>query len=187
MLIPSLGQEGPLEEEMATHCSILAWEIPWTEKPGGLQSMELQNVTQDLATKPPQQEDSYRELSSLFDGDSTCPHIIHPSHGFLALTCLYSKFWIPSSALCPQLIHQAFLWIWVYGTPPSLILNLKVKVLVAQLCPTLCGPMDCSPPGFSVHGISQARLLEWVVISSSGVSSQSRDQTPISCIGRWIL
>ena len=35
----SLGQEGPLEKEMATHSSILAWEIPWTEKPGGLQSM----------------------------------------------------------------------------------------------------------------------------------------------------
>ena len=35
----SLGQEDPLEEEMATHSSILAWEIPWTEEPGGLQSM----------------------------------------------------------------------------------------------------------------------------------------------------
>ena len=37
--IPSLGQEDPLEEEMATHSSILAWEIPWTEEPGGLQSI----------------------------------------------------------------------------------------------------------------------------------------------------
>ena len=40
----SLGWEGPLEKEMATHYSILAWEIPWTEKPGGLQSMGLQRV-----------------------------------------------------------------------------------------------------------------------------------------------
>ena len=39
---PSLSQEDPLEEEMATHSSILAWEIPWTEKPGGLWSMALQ-------------------------------------------------------------------------------------------------------------------------------------------------
>ena len=37
--VQSLGQEGPLEKEMATHSRILAWEIPWTEKPGGLQSM----------------------------------------------------------------------------------------------------------------------------------------------------
>ena len=39
--VPSLGQEDPLEEEMATHSSILTWEIPWTEEPGGLQSMGL--------------------------------------------------------------------------------------------------------------------------------------------------
>ena len=37
-MVQSLGQEGPLEEEMATHSSIFAWEIPWTEEPGGLQS-----------------------------------------------------------------------------------------------------------------------------------------------------
>ena len=43
----SLGLENPLEEEMATHSRILAWEIPWTEKPGGLQSMGLQRVGHD--------------------------------------------------------------------------------------------------------------------------------------------
>ena len=42
-----LGQEDPLEEEMATHPSILAWRIPWTEEPGGLQSMGPQRVTHD--------------------------------------------------------------------------------------------------------------------------------------------
>ena len=42
--VPSLGQEDPLEEEVATHSSILAWEIPWTEEPGRLQSMGLQRV-----------------------------------------------------------------------------------------------------------------------------------------------
>ena len=47
--------------------------------------------------------------------------------------------------------------------------------------------MDCSLPGSSVHGISQARILEWVVISSSRVSFQPRDQTCISCFGRQIL
>ena len=43
--IRSLGGEDPLEEDMATHASILAWEIPWTEEPGGLQSMESQSRT----------------------------------------------------------------------------------------------------------------------------------------------
>ena len=42
--VQSLGQEVPLEKEMATHCSILPWEIPWTEEPGGLQSMESQEL-----------------------------------------------------------------------------------------------------------------------------------------------
>ena len=58
---------------------------------------------------------------------------------------------------------------------------------VAQLCLTLCSPMDCSPPGSSVHGIILARILEWVTISSSRGSSQSRDGTRVSCTGRWIL
>ena len=45
--VRSLGQEYPLEKEMATHSSILAWRIPWTEKPGGLQSMGSQKVGHD--------------------------------------------------------------------------------------------------------------------------------------------
>jgi len=51
-----------------------------------------------------------------------------------------------------------------------------------QLCPALCDPMDCSPPGSSVHGTLQAGILEWVAISFSRGSSHSRDQTLISCI-----
>ena len=50
-----------------------------------------------------------------------------------------------------------------------------------------CGPVDCSPPGSSVLGISQARILEWVVKPSSRGSSQPRDWTLVSCIGRRIL
>ena len=59
-----------------------------------------------------------------------------------------------------------------------------------QLCSTLCDPMDYSPPGSSVHGVFQARLLEWVAISFSRGSSWPRDWTWISCtslIGRQIL
>ena len=87
-----------------------------------------------------------------------------------------------------------------------------VLCLVTQSCPTLCDPMDCSPSNnpsivvqslscvqlffnpidcspsdFSVHGISQARKLEWVAISFSKGSSQPMDWTLVSCISRWIL
>ena len=49
--VRSLGQEDPLEEEMSTHSSVLAWEIPWTEAPGRLQSIGLQRVRHHLVTK----------------------------------------------------------------------------------------------------------------------------------------
>ena len=55
----------------------------------------------------------------------------------------------------------------------------------AQLCSTLCDPMDCSRPGASVQGMSQARTLEWVAISFSRGSFWPRDRTHISCIGRF--
>ena len=47
MQVQSLGQEDPMQKEMATYSSILAWEIPWTDKPDGLQSMALQRVRHD--------------------------------------------------------------------------------------------------------------------------------------------
>ena len=55
--VRSLGQEDSLEKEMATHASILAWKFPWTEEPGGLQSMESQRVRHDLVTKQQQTKD----------------------------------------------------------------------------------------------------------------------------------
>ena len=62
-------------------------------------------------------------------------------------------------------------------------------VLIAQSDLTLCDPMDCSPPGSSVHGILQARILDWVVLPFSRESSRPRDQTLVSCIvgGFFIL
>ena len=60
--------------------------------------------------------------------------------------------------------------------------------LVTKLCLTLCDPMDCSLPGSSVHGIFQARILEWLAISFSRGSSWPRDRTHISCItGRFFI
>ena len=59
-------------------------------------------------------------------------------------------------------------------------------VLVAQWCPTLCDPMNCSPPGSSAHGILQARTLEWVAMPFSRGYFQPTDQSRVSCIaGRF--
>ena len=106
--VRSLGWEDPLEKEMSTHSSILAWEIPWTEEPGRLQCAGSQRVRHDLATKQQQ--------------------------------------------MC----------------------------VCAQLCPTLCDPMDCSPPASFAHGILQERILEWVDISFSKGSSPPKDLTQVS-------
>ena len=60
--------------------------------------------------------------------------------------------------------------------------KLKLRLLVAQACLTLRDPMNCSLPGSSTHGISQARILEWVAISLSRESSRPRDGAPVSFI-----
>ena len=60
--------------------------------------------------------------------------------------------------------------------------NVESETKVTQLYPTLCDPMDCSPPGSSIHWILQARILEWVAISFSRGSSQPRDRTQVSRI-----
>ena len=77
---------------------------------------------------------------------------------------------------------KGFPWL----SPMEQPLGPAVVMLVAQPCPTLCDPMDCSLPVFSVHGLLQARILEWVVIPFSRGSSQPRDQTQVSRIaGRF--
>ena len=82
--------------------------------------------------------------------------------------------------LCIPILQMEKLW--------QSVTSLRFVVVVQSLsCVWLCNPMDCSAPGSSVHGILQARILEWVVMPSSRGSSQPRDQTHISCIGRWIL
>ena len=70
-----------------------------------------------------------------------------------------------------------------YCLPHTIIMCVCVCVceLVAQLCPTLCDPMDCSLPGSSVRGILPARILEWIAISFSRGSSWPRNETPVSC------
>ena len=81
---------------------------------------------------------------------------------------------------CP--LENEWIKMWYTYTMEYLLL-----FLVSKFCLTLCNPMDCSPPGSSAYGISQARIQQWVAISFSRRSSQPRDQTRDSCIGRQIL
>ena len=74
----------------------------------------------------------------------------------------YMYGWVPS--LFTWSYHSIVNWLWVHA-----------KSL--QSCLTLCDPMDCSPPRSSVHGILQARILEWVPVPSSRASLQPRDGT----------
>ena len=81
-------------------------------------------------------------------------------------------------------------WLAEAQTCPIKAPFLKIACIHAKLlqsCLTLCDAMDCSPPRSSVHGILQARILEWVAIPFSGGSSQPRDGTCISFTGRGIL
>ena len=74
---------------------------------------------------------------------------------------------------------------WSYGESPFSITTIfyaDIHAQSLQSCPALCDLMDYSPPGFSVHGILQARILEWVAMPSSRRSSWPRDWTWISCI-----
>ena len=75
-------------------------------------------------------------------------------------------------------IHRTHSWTW----PLHASASLYVLCLVTQACLTLCNPMDCSPPGSSVHGILQARILEGVAILFSRGSSWRRDWTWVSCV-----
>ena len=80
-------------------------------------------------------------------------------------------------------LHLCHFCCFAYRIIVIVFLNsVSEKSEVAQSCPTLCDPVDYSPPGFSVHGILQARTLEWVAISFSRGSSQPRDQTQASHI-----
>ena len=67
-------------------------------------------------------------------------------------------------------------------TPENKLFSAESESEVAQLCSTLCDPMDYSLSGSSIHGIFQARVLEWVAISFSRGSSRPRDRTQVSCI-----
>ena len=97
------------------------------------------------------------------------------------------NLWQVSGAPKGRRCGLRFLWLPV-PVLSGFFLAVHMCVLVAQSCRTVCGPMDYSPPGSSVHGILQTRILEWVAVSFSRGSSQPRDRTRVSCIaGRFFF
>ena len=115
-----------------------------------------------------------------------------PGHAVFCDTL--NSHWAPASLYCPGAWRRAEPWpyggqfsrwqqVWLTSWIKK---HYRVPVKSLQLCPTLCDPMDCSPPGSAVHGILQAKILEWVAISfSRGGSSQPRNWTHVSCTS-WI-
>ena len=81
-----------------------------------------------------------------------------------------------------RLVKSMVFPVVMYGCESWTIKKAEIESEVAQSCPTLCDPMDCSPEGSSVHGVLQARILEWVAISFSRGSSRPRDWTQVACI-----
>ena len=129
MHVRSQGQEDPLEKKMVTRSSILAWEIPRTEKPGSLQSMRSQRVGHDLTTKHQQ------------------PTLLSPSYheaGLLssyALTLVLTGIPVLSAIYLSQPRTDK-------PVPPSLQTPVSS---VGQSCLTLSDPMSCSTPVLPVH------------------------------------
>ena len=114
--------------------------------------------------------------------EDTCG--LHPTVDAAAKTYLLDR-----RQRSPAVMESSFLYLkWNMGfwlmkvnlTHTSKLVFCCVCVC-AQSCPTLCNPVDCSPPGSSVHGILQARILEWAAISFSRGSPQPRDRTWVSC------
>ena len=143
---------------MAPHSSTFAWKIPWMEETGGLQSMGSLRVGQDCATS-----------LSLF-------------------TFMYwRRKWQPTPVFLPGesqgwgTLVGCRLWGCTESDTTEATQQQQqqheCESEVTQSCPTLCHPMDCSLLESSAHGISQARILEWVAVSFSREFSQPMDQT----------
>ena len=98
---------------------------------------------------------------------------------FICFCFVFFRFYIKGN-------HTVFFFLWLFSL--SIIPSRSVCTCsVAQSHLSLCDPMDRSPPGSSVHEISQERILHWVAISCFRRSSQPRDQTCVSGIGRQVL
>ena len=147
-----------LEKEMAAHSSVLAW----TGEPGGLQSMGSHRVGHD-----------WSDLAAAAAQNHGISHMRYDLPFLLKYTEWRS--WPRSGRWKTEESD-------VVSCTPSRLTQAVRLGSVTKSCLTLCNSRDCCPPGSSVHGILQARTLEWVAMSFSGGSAWPRDQTRIFCI-----
>ena len=189
---------------MAPRSSILAWRIPGAEQPGGLQSRGSQRVGSHRATngfifhrntqglgapetalgpqdvggwlrRPRRRWEIVASVCGLEDTEAKRLQVAlalgaGPENSFLPRTT-------PLGPPCGVSRARRRVTIW----------RLQVHACQSASFVSVCDPLDCRPPASSVHGILQARTLEWVAISSSRASSPPRDRNWVSCIGRWAL
>ena len=96
--------------------------------------------------------------------------------------CIWEALRVNNQHGCVHSMDGVFTLWMIYSPCEWYVHPVKVKLLVALSCPTLCNPMNCRPPGFSVHRILQARILAWVAILFSRGSLWPRDWTQVSHI-----
>ena len=114
--------------------------------------------------------------------DACAPVIMGSVLSSLILGCFLSKGWRRQDHPNSQGSWEPQTWLKCVLNHPKVDDVVINACIVVQSCPALCDPTDCSPPGFSLHGILQARILEWIASLSSRGSSQPRDWTWVSYI-----
>ena len=102
----------------------------------------------------------------------------------MKISTLFKSFWVLESSVGEESINVLYLFTKLNNIKLLQVTDAlkESESEVTQSCPTLCNPVDCSLPGSSIHGIFQARVLEWVAIPFSRGSSRSRDRTQVSRI-----
>ena len=171
--VRSLDWEDPLEKEIATHSSILAWKISWTEKPGGLQSMGSQRVGYDWAT------DTYLFNKILSFRILFFHRLLSQGMGQV----IDLNLWISSSFIQGKSKRG----LMKLNTQSNLSYSLDLSVCALSLSRVSSATPWTGALSSSAHEISQARILEWAAISSSRGSFWPRNRTCVSCIVRQIV
>ena len=148
---------------MATHSSVLAWRIPGTREPAGLPSMGSHRVRHDWSNLAAAAADTCIYVS--------LNHFVVQLK--LTQNCETNTHYV-SAHVCTG---AQSLRSWLFVTPWT-VADVCMGAQSLRSCLTLCDPMNCSPPGSSVHGILQARILEWVAMLSSRGSSWHQELNP---------
>ena len=181
-----MGWEDPLEEGMATHSSILAWRIPWTEKPDGLRSMELQRVGHNWATK--HSTGGHRHPWAQRVQTTVRPVLALPPPGSSLLTAAWDhEPWLVSVGSSVPLVGPS--WLLASGFPTCLsiphhgVSQFRVYVCVSvYFVPTgsAASPVEpwlISPHMDTLHGLLTYKAASWVVPKSTGCIKNG----PTSC------